>query len=30
MDAIYVAAIAALLFVTVALAAGCDKLGERG
>jgi len=29
MDVVYVAAIAALLLVTVAFAIGCDKLGRR-
>lgn len=29
MDAVYIAAIAALFFVTVAFAIGCEKLGGR-
>lgn len=29
MDVIYIAAIAVFLVVTVAIAAGCDKLGRR-
>jgi hypothetical protein len=29
MDVVYIAAIAAFLVVTVAFAAGCDKLGRR-